>query len=159
MIGGRLRVVRECLCDCGTRRIISSEMLDGGASKSCGCALLEKICKNRTPEQFQADRRIAANKYARKNPARIKAHKINYEAKLSKATPSWLTMEHWGQMNAIYEKARRLTEATGIRHEVDHIVPINGQLVSGLHVPWNLQILTQSENVSKSNRYADLSGD
>ena len=62
-------------------------------------------------------------------------------------------------MNDIYEEARRLTRETGVHHQVDHIVPLQGKTVSGLHVFSNLQILTQVENVSKSNRYAELLGD
>lgn len=158
IVGGRLRVVRECQCDCGTRRIISSQMLEAGQSLSCGCALLEKITVHRTPESKLAAKRAASRKCAHKNPARMKAHKIKYEAQRAKATPPWLTSEQWAEMNAIYEKARKLTLETGIRHEVDHIHPLNGKNLSGLHVPWNLQILTQSENVSKSNRYAELPG-
>lgn len=56
------------------------------------------------------------------------------------------------QIEAIYAECARLTLATGIRHEVDHIVPLNHPDVCGLHVPWNLGILTATENRVKGNR-------
>ena len=75
-----------------------------------------------------------------------------HSAKL-KRTPPWLTDDHLSQMQTFYTKAKQLTVQTGIVHHVDHIVPLQGKTVSGLHVPWNLQVLTQSDNCSKSNRY------
>ena len=66
--------------------------------------------------------------------------------------PDWLTDEHVRQMRAVYRHARLLTKETGIKHEVDHIYPVMGRdksgehISCGLHVPWNLQILTAENN-------------
>jgi 5-methylcytosine-specific restriction endonuclease McrA len=72
--------------------------------------------------------------------------------------PDWLTEEHLRQMRAVYRHARLLTKETGVAHTVDHIWPIYGTNASdeyiscGLHVPWNLQILTAKQNSSKGRR-------
>ena len=149
----------NCVCVCGTKRVVRGFQLTNGDSQSCGCVGLEQRTIYRTPEAKLESKRRHSRNSARKNPARVKANKIKYENKLSLATPKWLTEEHWLAMNEMYAKAKRLTRETGVRHEVDHIHPINGKTLSGLHVPWNLQILTQAENVAKSNRYAEHSGD
>lgn len=73
--------------------------------------------------------------------------------KLVNATPPWLDEENFENIKQIYMLSKKLTEETGVAHEVDHIVPINGKTVCGLHVPWNLQILTKEENSRKSNKY------
>jgi hypothetical protein len=67
------------------------------------------------------------------------------------ATPPWLTKEDREAIRAIYAEAKRRERETGIKQHVDHIIPLQHELVCGLHVPWNLQILTESENVSKGN--------
>lgn len=53
----------------------------------------------------------------------------------------------------IYIEAQRITLSTGIPHEVDHIIPLRGRLVSGLHVHENLRIIPRTENRKKGNRF------
>jgi hypothetical protein len=73
-----------------------------------------------------------------------------------KRTPKWLTKEHWKQIEWFYTEAARLTKENGILYTVDHIIPLQGKNVSGLHVPWNLQIMIgpgYNGNFSKGNKY------
>jgi hypothetical protein len=72
-----------------------------------------------------------------------------WAAKL-KRTPPWAD---WAEIQKFYEEATKKTVSTGISHHVDHVIPLQGKLVSGLHVHNNLQVLTGFENMSKSNRF------
>jgi hypothetical protein len=67
------------------------------------------------------------------------------------ATPLWLTSEQFTAISLFYTKAKTLEQETGIKCHVDHIIPLQGKYVCGLHVPWNLQVLSREENISKRN--------
>lgn len=87
------------------------------------------------------------------NPAKVNANTAKRRAAKINATPKWLTKEDYNQMQSFYTEAQQLTLSTGIQHQVDHIYPLQGKTVSGLHVPSNLQVLTATDNISKSNKF------
>ena len=84
--------------------------------------------------------------YVAQNAARVRSYKAKRRAKERKATPPWLTEDHLEAIRAVYTEAERLTQETGIPHQVDHIVPLSGKTVSGLHVPWNLRAIPAVDN-------------
>lgn len=85
-------------------------------------------------------------------PERIAAKDANRRSKKIKACPIWLTKEDMQLIKDEYKKCREITKVTGVKHHVDHVIPLNSKIVCGLHVPWNLQILTEVENLLKSNK-------
>lgn len=93
-----------------------------------------------------------AQKWNRNNPVAAYQHTVNRRTRLTKRTPLWLTDSDRKTIKQMYQKAYKISLTTGIKHHVDHIVPLRGVNVSGLHVPWNLQVLTAVENQSKGNK-------
>jgi hypothetical protein len=95
-------------------------------------------------------------RYLKNNRAKVYAKNARRRAARTEATPLWLTAIQKAQIDEFYEIALAKTMQTGIPQEVDHIVPLLGEGVRGLHVPWNLQILTEFENCSKHNKLLEV---
>ena len=96
--------------------------------------------------------RKQAREWQKNNPARCVKNVNMRRARKIQRTPPWLSKEHHDSMLEMYELSRKITKDTGVKHDVDHIIPLNGKNVSGLHVPWNLQIIPAHENRKKSNK-------
>jgi len=102
----------------------------------------------RTPEE----KRRFRNTYKANNVDAVRADVSMRRRRHRQATPKWVTEEQKQVMRKLYLTARRLTKITNVRYVVDHIVPLRSEEVCGLHVPWNLRVITQEENLAKSNK-------
>lgn len=87
------------------------------------------------------------------NPHWVAELRAKQRAEELQRIPKWLTTSDRKRISFIYQLARMLTDVTGEVYQVDHIIPLRGKLVSGLHVPDNLQILTRLENIRKGNKW------
>lgn len=83
------------------------------------------------------------------------AHNAKRRASRLERTPPWLTEQHLKEMEGVYKLRQRLTEETGVVYHVDHIIPLQGKDISGLHVPWNLEVIPAEYNFSKCNSYEE----
>ena len=76
-----------------------------------------------------------------------------YRAAKLKATPSWVDEEHKWLIDEVYHLAQVRSKVTGISWHVDHIVPLKGKDVCGLHVIENLQVIPSKQNLQKGNKH------
>lgn len=123
------------------------------------------------PEKELSIGRVRVAEWRKANPDKVAAHKplkklykqanpyktayllAKRRAAKKHRTPKWLTKDdHW-VMEQFYEIASLRSKMLGFQWHVDHIVPLQGELVSGLHVPWNLRVVPWIENVSKGNKF------
>lgn len=105
-----------------------------------------KMRRKSKPEIY----RQATNNWKKNNYNKVLADNSNRRAGIKRACPIWVSKK---DIENIYAEAISKTKHTGILHHVDHIIPLHGNGVCGLHVPWNLQILTAEENLKKTNKW------
>jgi hypothetical protein len=127
-------------------------------------ALAVKVWRQKNPDKVSAHNASQYNKHADKikanvrkwgknNPSKILAHTRSMQAKRILRLPKWLTEEDRWMIQEAYDLAALRTKLFGFSWHVDHILPLQGKTVSGLHVPLNLQVIPGKDNVVKSNSY------
>lgn len=134
-----------CLKYNRTKRVISPPSEETKARKK----LSRHLARLDNLEEARRKDRESGKKFREKNPGKFAIYNAPFRNNRREATPKWLTKEHKQEIKNTYLERNRLREETGIVYEVDHIYPIKGKSVCGLHVPWNLQVVTKSENAKK----------
>lgn len=97
--------------------------------------------------------REASRIYQSNNKDKTNANSAKKRAVKLRASPPWLTDEQLEDIKHFYAFAKQLEVETGLKYHVDHIIPLQGINVCGLHVPWNLQVLLAVDNIKKSNKH------
>ena len=141
-------MMKTCSMCKTTKSLFDFSMMDKGVSKVCRkCQPEDDVVYSDNPlkdlrKQWVAENRDKVNEAANKR----------YKA-LKQQTPTWLTPEELEQIKCVYATALFCSRSLGESYHVDHIVPLQGKKVRGLHVPWNLQVLKAKDNFSKRHKH------
>ena len=95
------------------------------------------------------------NNWKENNKVQVRADTKARRRKHRDATPKWLSRKEKSEIRQVYQIAITMSQTTGEQYVVDHIIPLRSNEVCGLHVPWNLRVITQEENLKKSNKLLD----
>lgn len=163
---------------------IVKRLADGGQCSECHMATrranMRKARLNR-PDEIKARKKAEYSRNKVKRAIRVKAYSLANRSKLRDqsadyrkrkpevhraigsarrarrrgATPPWVTEAMKLEMKSIHQLAVSMTKEIGQRVDVDHIVPLDGKIVCGLHVPWNLRPLLHSENASRTKMFTE----
>jgi len=116
------------------------------------------FCRNCTTLYVRENREMYAKlcrDWSKRNKQKVRAKSAKRRTRKLNAVPPWLNNNDKVHIESIYFQSLRLRELTGIKYAVDHIIPLQGKNVCGLHVPWNLMPITASENSRKKNKFKE----
>jgi len=109
----------------------------------------KKASYERTKKHHLAQKQI----YRQTNKAKVNALAKAYKVRKKNRIPKWVDKDHMRLIKEVYELAQVRTKHFGYLWHVDHIIPLQGELVSGLHVIENLQVIPGIENIKKKNKF------
>jgi hypothetical protein len=164
--------MRECKV-CNERKpldlFVKHKECKGGRTSTC------KECRNKWGKSYYDDNKskiLATQKasvekrksegkdvnkpirdYAKRNPHHKRYYAAQRKYHVKRATPPWLTKDQKKDIRTIYNLRSKFEDVSGVKYHVDHIIPLRGENICGLNVPWNLQILEAGLNMAKSNKY------
>lgn len=134
-------------CNC-CKECKPAEAFSKNKSRKTGLSHYCKQCISNRNKSLPVDHAL----HYSKNSDYYKTKAVFRKGSVKTATPPWLTEEDRAQIVSYYSHARDCQITTGEAYHVDHIVPLQGTNVCGLHVPWNLQVLPSDINIRKSNK-------
>lgn len=176
-----IKIVKTRFCS-GCKETVLTRDFRSSSARKCRLCERDKPCsscgKVLPPSMFYRDKTFRNNRHPqcktckKKNTCkeRVSAYarwyiknnkdKVSHLANLRRArklqaTPQWLTPEHKECIRKYYTFRANISGVIGKEYHVDHIVPLKGENVCGLHVPWNLQVIPAQDNIRKSNLYND----
>jgi 5-methylcytosine-specific restriction endonuclease McrA len=112
-----------------------------------------KLIGKKFREANRKQRNDYKNDWAQANKGHVNAYNVKRHAAKLKRTPAWLSDFDKLKIECLYQLATMRTRESGYDWHVDHIIPLQGKFVSGLHVPSNLRVIPAVENNRKYNRY------
>ena len=101
----------------------------------------------------KAQRKLSIKEWQQKNKGAVSATRRKRQAAKLQRTPAWLTEFDLLKIKCMYQVAAMRTRESGQEWHVDHTIPLQGEFVSGLHVPDNLRVIPAIENFKKNNSY------
>lgn len=124
----------------------------GQAAKQRYYETNKELVKARATARPTEDKKRYRDRWALENVVYTRALTKARRRKHRLATPKWLARADVLAIRHLYQIAITMSKTTGTPYVVDHIIPLQHDEVCGLHVPWNLRVVTRAENAVKSNK-------
>jgi len=108
--------------------------------------------RNKDNKEFKEKNAKKTREWFKKHPNKVLEQSSRKRATKLNRTPLWLSDADLFEIECIYIYAKSLNNI-GLNYHVDHVIPLRGKTVSGLHIGSNLQVIPAMENLTKSNNF------